>query len=504
MRERVAAVPFTVCQISDAPSAVQRQPYFTELLLEQITMYDRNPRKADNAMKGEIKASIEARGMDTPLCVTQRPGDKLYMLQSGGNTRLMILNELWNETHDEKYHKVPVMIHPWVDEVHVLVGHLAENTLRGEMCFADTAAAIMRMKTCIEAGDGPIRWKDYEQRLVHLGFRVSHTQISRMRFLDKYLSDVLPEDVRIQFGPHHVQKLMSALKGSDYLDVSRKDHLTEIFNHHGINIDAAIDEMMHPPTSASDCEAEMGNVGGLKTSLGKDAEKSLVEQLQMIIDLRRKNYLIVMDMPCAPYFKESGEGIGFRVSHKQVNSDPLEKILSELSAGKPDSSINLLILCELNDLEISAVMRILRNIRDIYIFQMSCDKVGVNNSFYLTNSEIIHIQDVLIPESANERRLIKEYIQHDSTRMMLMSLFPGIDVGRISEMRVRLGYKNLGGRPVKAFPTEEFQILRLWKKHQKVEEKQRYLMIAKQVELPLGTVWNTVRSWIHRDEGAMT
>ena len=53
-----------------------------------------------------LKASIFARGLDNPPVLTRRPGDEKYMLASGGNTRLAILNELWQETQDERYHYV--------------------------------------------------------------------------------------------------------------------------------------------------------------------------------------------------------------------------------------------------------------------------------------------------------------------------------------------------------------------------------------------------------------
>jgi len=42
--------------------------------------------------------------LDNPPVLTRRPGDEKYMLASGGNTRLAILNELWQETQDERYH----------------------------------------------------------------------------------------------------------------------------------------------------------------------------------------------------------------------------------------------------------------------------------------------------------------------------------------------------------------------------------------------------------------
>ncbi|WP_370516873.1 hypothetical protein [Pseudocitrobacter sp. 73] len=65
-----------------------------------------NPRVTRNPGYDVLKASILARGLDNPPVLTRRPGDEKYMLASGGNTRLAILNELWQETQDERYHRV--------------------------------------------------------------------------------------------------------------------------------------------------------------------------------------------------------------------------------------------------------------------------------------------------------------------------------------------------------------------------------------------------------------
>ena len=61
------------------------------LKINQIKPYDRNPRRALNDRYLDIKESIRAqKGLNIPLQVTRRPGESLYMLEAGGNTRLMV------------------------------------------------------------------------------------------------------------------------------------------------------------------------------------------------------------------------------------------------------------------------------------------------------------------------------------------------------------------------------------------------------------------------------
>ena len=105
--------------------------------------YDRNPRRTINPRYDEIKVAIRAAGkLNNPLSVTRRPGATLYMVESGGNTRLQILHELWQETNDETFYKTDCLIVPWQSESHVLSAHLIENELRGEMTLIDKALAL--------------------------------------------------------------------------------------------------------------------------------------------------------------------------------------------------------------------------------------------------------------------------------------------------------------------------------------------------------------------------
>ena len=53
-----------------------------DLSVEQIKLYDRNPRRSPNPKYAEIKESIRAtRGMGVHFTVTRRPGEELYMVE---------------------------------------------------------------------------------------------------------------------------------------------------------------------------------------------------------------------------------------------------------------------------------------------------------------------------------------------------------------------------------------------------------------------------------------
>ncbi|MEW8042605.1 MAG: ParB N-terminal domain-containing protein, partial [Candidatus Thiodiazotropha endolucinida] len=87
----------------------------TAILLDvrRIMPYERNPRHGENPEYDRIKVSIRANGLDQPLVITQRPGTTDYIVHLGGNTRLLILKELYEETGDDRFSQVQCIFKPW-------------------------------------------------------------------------------------------------------------------------------------------------------------------------------------------------------------------------------------------------------------------------------------------------------------------------------------------------------------------------------------------------------
>ncbi|HHD7242245.1 TPA: ParB family protein [Enterobacter cloacae] len=171
-----------------------------QVSLEQIQPFSLNPRVTRNPGYDELKASILARGLDNPPVLTRRPGDEKYMLASGGNTRLAILNELWQETQDERYHRVCWPFRPWPEtlspqqgEVQCLIGHLAESDLHNGLMFIERAEGVLHLRDLyLEAGiECPTQLALAEQ-LTRDGYPVSQSQISRMLQTVDWLLPCIP------------------------------------------------------------------------------------------------------------------------------------------------------------------------------------------------------------------------------------------------------------------------------------------------------------------------
>ena len=150
-----------------------------EVRVEDIRPYERNPRRANNAKFAEIKESIRAIGIRNPLTVTRRPGEMHFIIEAGGNTRLLAVQQLWAETRDPRFEKLTVLFRPWRSDAHVLVAHLIENEQRGELTFWDKANGIVALKAQFEEEKGgPLSLRQLEDELKVAGFSVSRASLA--------------------------------------------------------------------------------------------------------------------------------------------------------------------------------------------------------------------------------------------------------------------------------------------------------------------------------------
>ena len=178
--------------------------------LDQLRPYDHDPRVTRNPAYEDIKASIRERGLDAPPAITRRPGEPHYIIRNGGNTRLAILRELWAETKDERFFRVPCLFRPWParGEIVALTGHLAENELRGGLTFIERALGVEKAREFYERESGqPLSQSELARRLSADGYPVPQSHISRMNDAVRYLLPAIPTLLYGGLGRHQVERL---------------------------------------------------------------------------------------------------------------------------------------------------------------------------------------------------------------------------------------------------------------------------------------------------------
>lgn len=179
--------------------------------LMQLRPFDGNPRKTKNPKFDDIKESIRMRGLDFAPNITKRPGEDFYIIADGGNTRLQALNELWEETHDPKFWSIRCLFKPWKNEgdLSCLIGHLAENDLRGDLSFVERALAIADIKTMYEKQENAFySHRQLSERLKADGYGISHPVLFRMEQCLTYLYPAIPNVLLAGMGKPQIEKLL--------------------------------------------------------------------------------------------------------------------------------------------------------------------------------------------------------------------------------------------------------------------------------------------------------
>lgn len=186
------------------------------LTLDEVNPYPDNPRTTRNPKYDDIKASIRARGLDTVPKVTRDPErpELGYFFSDGGNTRYAILSELWQETGEERFYRFPCMFKPWPGRLSCVIGHLAENEVRGDLTFIEKAFGIKQARTLFEEQLGKtVSLRELSTLLGESGYPVHNSNISRMEDTIQYLYPYIPRLLESGLGRPQIQLLL-ALRGN--------------------------------------------------------------------------------------------------------------------------------------------------------------------------------------------------------------------------------------------------------------------------------------------------
>lgn len=177
--------------------------------VRDIVPYEHNPRQSNNPEYDAIKASIRIDGMIQPLVVTRRPGADAYTVGAGGNTRLQIVKELFEETGDACYARIPCRVIAWTDDAQVLLAHLKENDLRGDLSFIDRARAVLDLKARLELEEGrsELSHRALAAELTTRGYPISHNLVIDMSYAVEKLLDGTPAALSAGLSRGQVQKI---------------------------------------------------------------------------------------------------------------------------------------------------------------------------------------------------------------------------------------------------------------------------------------------------------
>ncbi|WP_130537667.1 ParB family protein [Thiomicrorhabdus indica] len=179
-------------KVSEPSDPISRTPMRVKIV--DIEPYDKNPRTVKNDSYDEIKESIREKGLEQPFTITRRPGDHTYTTRAGGNTRLAILKELYAETKSDEFLFADVYFEPFTKEQDLLISHLTENDLRGNLTLLDRAKGVIQARDLIEKElDRKLSLRELSEQLKQNGYSLNHVAISALIYALEELYPVLPE-----------------------------------------------------------------------------------------------------------------------------------------------------------------------------------------------------------------------------------------------------------------------------------------------------------------------
>lgn len=189
------------------PPSDPNDVHWLQVDIDQIDLYNKNPRRQENTKFRLIKDSIRDAGLKDPITITRRPGDQKYTVKAGGNTRLRAIKELWHETQDPIFKTLTkCFFEPWVSEAEALTGHLIENDNRADLTFIDRALSIhdVRLMLQEEAGED-LSQRGLSKALSDRGYKISQPMISKMDYAREVLFPVIPYALESGMGKHMVE-----------------------------------------------------------------------------------------------------------------------------------------------------------------------------------------------------------------------------------------------------------------------------------------------------------
>lgn len=149
----------------------------------EIQVFHLNQRKSKNPRYEEIKESIRAKGVSEPITIVQHPRDNSWVLSQGGQTRLLICRELYDETMDTRFLYPPVRKSEYSSELDLCINHLIENDLRADNSFFEKAIAVSNIFRLLAEEHGSEPTQDMlAERMTAEGMPIRRQSITAMLY----------------------------------------------------------------------------------------------------------------------------------------------------------------------------------------------------------------------------------------------------------------------------------------------------------------------------------
>ena len=194
--------------------------------ISMIEPYYANPRIYENPKYEIIKESIRNRGILQRIVVTKAPNSEKFMLCQGGNTRLRALRELYEETHEPRFKTAYCEFREWQGEANLMVGHVVENELRGNLNWHERSKMLLALREMFEEEMGKeITDREYTDIASEKGITITRTALPSSRYTMHVLVKTIPNQLKLGLGRSRTEQIYKTDKALRSICLS--DGMTE-------------------------------------------------------------------------------------------------------------------------------------------------------------------------------------------------------------------------------------------------------------------------------------
>jgi hypothetical protein len=109
-------------------------------------IFEANQRQSTKTKCDDLGASIETKGVKTPIQVTLEPQSQKWVLSPREQTGILICRDLYESTQENRFLYPPISKNTLVGDLEACFNHVAENQLRCRNSFNETSKAVLTIR----------------------------------------------------------------------------------------------------------------------------------------------------------------------------------------------------------------------------------------------------------------------------------------------------------------------------------------------------------------------
>lgn len=188
--------------------------------IKQITTVDLTSNQLSKEMVEEdLKRSIVNNGLNQPLVLAKGPTDNGYLLLSGGNKRLKVLQQIHHETKGKQFAQIPAFIYTWPGEVQSRLAHSITDDVAQKFNFLEQSQLVIQFVREWFTSDAKteINHQEVATKLTQCGYPTSKRMIDLMVYVVDQLYPLIPTMLQAGSGIAEIDKMRN-------LEMERQEH----------------------------------------------------------------------------------------------------------------------------------------------------------------------------------------------------------------------------------------------------------------------------------------